>query len=317
MRHIRSLEQAQLTAPSVVTIGAFDGVHRGHQFLIQQLVQHAQRAEQIPVVLTFYPHPRMVLRGFEPGFYLSLPDEKAELLGQLGVELVVTHPFNDEIRQIRAAQFVDSLLNHLNMRSLWVGEDFALGYQREGDVPFLREQGHKKGFELRAVDLMDAGSERVSSSRVRQSLANGHVEEASRLLGRPHSIRGEVIEGEKRGRKIGFPTANLDVPVELAIPARGVYAGWSRMTDGTLHPAVINIGLRPTFDGTRNIIVEAHLLDYSADLYGQTLQLYFTHRLRDEKKFDSIEALTAQIKADAERGRTLLDASDTPQIALD
>ncbi len=305
MQHIRSLAEAQFVRPSVVTIGVFDGVHRGHQYLIQQLVAHAKSTGQIPVVLTFYPHPQMVIRGFEPGFYLTLPDDRARLLGELGVDLVVTHPFNDEVRHIRAADFVDRLLTHLKMASLWVGEDFAMGYQREGNVSFLAEQGREKGFELRVVDLMDAGDERVSSTRIRDLLSAGQVREAARLLGRPHFVTGEVIEGARRGRTIGIPTANLDVPPELAVPARGVYAGWMTVGDAE-YPAVTNIGLRPTFEGEPVTTVEAHLLDFSGDLYGRQVRLNFVERLREEKKFDGVEALVAQIQQDIQRGRELL-----------
>ena len=305
MQHIHSLEEAKLDRPSVVTIGVFDGVHLGHRYLLARLMDHARATGQSPVVLTFFPHPKAVLDSVGPGFYLTLPDDKASLLGDLGVECVVTHPFDDEVRHMRAAAFVDRLMKHLNMKSLWVGEDFALGYQREGNVTFLRQQAAEKGFELRAVDLMDAGEERVSSSRVRGLLAEGLVEEAARLLARPHFIRGTVVAGEKRGRTIGFPTANIEIPVELAVPVRGVYAGWVDLGDGKL-PAVTNIGMRPTFDSSSAVTVETHLLDWNGDLYSRELVLYFTHRLRDEMKFGGIEQLVAQIGRDVESARRLL-----------
>ena len=306
MRHVRSLEEVNLSQPSVVTIGVFDGVHRGHQHLIRHLLDHARAAGRVAVVLTFYPYPEMVIRGFQPGYYLTLPDEKARLLGELGVDLVVTHPFNEEVRQIRAADFVRRLLNHLKMQSLWVGPDFALGYKREGDVAFLREQGRLHGFEVRVVDMMEADGERVSSSRVREALRRGDVAEAARLLGRPHRVPGRVVEGARRGHTIGIPTANLSFPREQAIPARGVYAGWA-LVDGQRVPAVINVGLRPTFDGSQTaIIVEAHLLDFSGDLYGREMALDFVARLRDEQKFNSVEELVAQVQEDIRRGRVLL-----------
>lgn len=307
MRHIYSLAEANLSQPSVVTIGAFDGVHRGHQYLIGKLLDHAHAVGHVPVVLTFYPHPQMVLKGFEPGFYLTLPEDKARLLGDLGVELVVTHPFNEEVRHIRAANFVDRLLHHLNMRALWVGEDFAMGYQREGNVAFLQQQSAEKGFEVRVVDLMDAGDERISSSRVREALQRGDVAEAARLLGRPHFISGKVVVGAGRGQSIGIPTANLAIPPELAIPARGVYAAWVPL-GGQDMPAVVNIGLRPTFEGDSRITVEAHLLDFSGDLYGQRLEVHFVARLRDEHRFESAHALVAQIRRDIEAGRAALAA---------
>jgi len=306
MQHIHALEDANITGPSVVTIGVFDGVHLGHRYLISRLMAHAQAVGLTPIVLTFYPHPQAVLKGVEPGFYLTLPDDKARLLGELGIEWVITQPFDDRVRHIRAADYVDQLLEHLKMRSLWVGKDFALGYKREGTVDFLRDQGQQKGFELRAVDLMDAGDERVSSSRIRALIYAGQVEEAARLLARPHFVRGKVVTGEKRGRTIGFPTANLDVPLELAVPERGVYAGWS-VVDGERLPAVTNIGLRPTFDAAVGTTVEAHLLDWSGDLYNREMQLSFTHRLRDEMKFAGVDQLVAQIDRDVEKARHLLE----------
>lgn len=308
MQHITSLREAALTRPSVVTIGAFDGVHRGHQYLIRQLIEHAQASGQVPVVLTFYPHPEMVLRGFQPGYYLTLPDAKAALLGELGVEIVVTQPFNDEVRHVRAAQFVDDLLAYLKMASLWVGADFAMGYQREGNVEFLARQGQQRGFEVRVIDLMDAGGERVSSSRIRQVLADGQVAKAAHLLGRPYSLPGNVVEGAKRGRTIGIPTANLAIPVEQVIPRRGVYAAFADVK-GQRYQAVVNIGLRPTFDGAGSLTVEAHLLDFSGDVYGELLTLHFIERLRDEQKFDGIDALIAQIHHDIQQGRSILAAT--------
>jgi riboflavin kinase / FMN adenylyltransferase len=306
MRHVNSLEEANLLQPSVLTIGAFDGVHRGHQLLISEATEFARENHLVPVVLTFFPHPEMVLRGPKPGFYLTLPDQKAELLGNLGVELVVTHPFNDEVRHMRAAEFVNRLLRYLNMKALWVGADFAMGYQREGNIDFLRSKAQGHSFSLRVIDLMDAGGERVSSSRIREELVQGHVEEAARLLGRPYGLSGTVVEGAKRGRTIGIPTANLSVPDEQAAPARGVYAAWV-IVNNSRHPAVVNIGMRPTFDGSGVQVVEAHLLDFTGDIYDQTLTLEFTARLRDEMKFAGVDALLAQIQHDIASARTLFD----------
>jgi riboflavin kinase/FMN adenylyltransferase len=253
----------------------------------------------------------MILSGYQPGFYLTLPDAKASLLGDLGVDLVVTHPFNDDVRRIRAAEFVGNLLAHLKMAALWVGADFAMGYQREGNVAFLGQQAAARGFELRVVDLMDAGGERVSSSRVRDALNAGDVAEAGRLLGRAHRVPGQVVEGARRGHTLGFPTANLAVADEQAVPARGVYAGWAMRGD-TPYPAVINIGVRPTFDGTRTLTIEAHLLDFDGDLYGHQLTLDFVERLRDEQRFDGVAALVAQINDDIARARILLGLKQSP-----
>ena len=306
MRHIHALTEASLSQSSVVTIGAFDGVHRGHQHLVKQLVAQSHHSGHVPVVLTFYPLPKLILEGFRPGFYLSTPDEKAELLGQLGVELVVTHPFNDEVRHIRAAAFVASLLKYLKMAEMWVGEDFAMGYQREGTVDFLREHASSRGFTLRVVDLMDAGGERVSSSRVRESLAAGEVAEAARLLGRPYRVSGEVVPGAQRGKTLGIPTANLAISPERAVPRRGVYAGQVYIGGQKGLSAVVNVGSRPTFDSTDVTTIEAHLLDFSGNLYSQTLSLDFVAHLRDERQFHSAEELVAQIQADIRSARELL-----------
>jgi riboflavin kinase/FMN adenylyltransferase len=309
MQHITSLDNVNLTRPSVVTIGSFDGVHRGHQYLVKRLVENAHETGHLPVIFTFYPHPRTVLGDVGPGFYLTLPDDKARLFTQMGVELVITQPFTEEFRRIRAAYFVDQLLIHLSMRALWVGEDFALGYQREGDVDFLRQQGQEKGFTLKVVDLMDAGDERVSSSRIREELACGHVAEAARLLGRKYSICGEVVPGDGRGRILGFPTANLSILPELCLPSQGVYTAWADVGDSRC-TAVVNIGVRPTFEGSREQTVEAHLLDYSGSLYGMNVCLHFITRLRDERKFASVDALTTQIRADIAQAKQII--TNTP-----
>jgi riboflavin kinase/FMN adenylyltransferase len=308
MRHVQSLEEAALVHPSVVTIGVFDGVHQGHRHLINQFVRHAEAFDLVPVVLTFFPYPDTILHGLKQGYYLTMPDFKAQLLAQIGVKVVVTHPFDDAVRHMRAVKFVDRLTQYLRMQSLWVGADFAMGYRREGNVEFLSKESSKRGFDLKVVDLMDAGSEHVSSTRIRQALAEGDLDMATRLLGRPHQIAGSVVEGAGRGRTLGIATANLSLPLEQAIPARGVYAAWA-LVDGQEVPAVVNIGLRPTFDGTGDLTVEAHLLDFSADLYGQTISLKFISRLRDEHKFANVQALLDQIHRDIARARTLLTDS--------
>lgn len=304
MRHIRSLAEANLDRPSMVTIGVFDGVHRGHQYVIARLLSAAQAAGAVSVVLTFYPYPELVIRGPRPHYYLTMPDEKAALLHQLGVELVITHPFNDEVRHIRAATFVDQLLTHLRMAELWVGADFVMGYRREGSVDFLKAQADEKDFALRVVDLMDAGDEKVSSSRVRRALAEGDVSEAAYCLGRPFRLRGGVVEGERRGHTIGIPTANLDIAEEHAVPAHGVYAAWAWVGDQRV-PSVVNIGVRPTFDSSARTVVEAHLLDFNANLYGQDLMLDFVARLRGEQRFEGVAALLAQIDRDIEQARRI------------
>jgi riboflavin kinase/FMN adenylyltransferase len=302
------LSSIQLAQPSVVTIGIFDGVHRGHQYLIRQVVESAHHSDQLAVVVTFFPHPDVLLRGITGRYYLTTPEQRAELLAALGVDVVVTQPFDQSTRHMRAAAFVDLLLAHLRMTCLWLTPDFALGYQREGDFAFLSAQGQQKGFRVQSIDLlMDSQHRAIRSSAIRQALAEGDVAAAADLLARPYRVAGEVIHGDHRGRTIGFPTANLAVWSEQLLPANGVYACYAHL-GAERFAAVTNIGSRPTFDGTETR-VEAHLLDFDREIYGQILALDFVARLRGEQKFSSIEALSAQIRADIALGRQLLAAS--------
>lgn len=304
-RHVRALSEIQLDAPSIVTIGMFDGVHLGHQRLVRRLVQEARASGRMSVVLTFFPHPDVVLKGVTGRYYLTSPEERARLLLDVGVDLVVTHPFTEEVRRIRAAEFVDQLLAYLRMSALWVGPDFAMGYRREGDVPFLQAQGEAKGFAVETVNLM-LGEEGqvISSSQVRDALRQGQVEQAALWLGRPYRVSGEVVHGDHRGQALGFPTANMAVWAEQILPANGVYACWAYV-DEERHMAVTNIGVRPTFEDTR-LVVEAHLLDFDRAIYGQVLHLDFVRRLREEQRFSSVEALIEQVQADIRTGRAVL-----------
>ena len=304
MTHIQNLANAQLQQPSIVTIGVFDGVHKGHQFLIKRLVSQAHESGRLAVVLTFFPHPDIVLRGLQGRYYLTSPEQRAQLLIGLGVDYVITQTFDDSVRQIRAADFVDLLIDHLRLDRLCVGADFAMGYKREGNVDFLREQGENKGFSLEVVDLVSNGDEVVSSTSIREALEAGNVEQAQSWLGHPYALAGEVVHGEQRGRKIGFPTANIDVWAEQVIPGNGVYAGWATLGSERFM-AVTNVGVRPTFSG-QGITVESHLLDFNRDIYGQQLAVTFESRLRPEHRFSGIDALVAQIGLDVNAARDYL-----------
>ncbi len=306
MRHVTSLEELGLGKSSLLTIGAFDGVHRGHQALIGQMVAEAHASDRAAVVLTFFPHPSVVLRGRRPSFYLSSPEEKAGYLSELGVDATVTHPFNQAVSEIRAAEFVNRLLSYARLAELWCGPDFALGHNREGTVEFLEAEGRQRGFGVRVMPPVLIDGEIISSTRIRQTLRDGAVDQAARYLGRPFRLAGQVVEGAKRGRQLGIPTANLSISEERAMPAVGVYAchadaaGWHGQ-------AVVNIGFRPTFaGGEARPTVEAHLLDYSGDLYGQTVSLDFVARLRREIKFPGVPALLEQIQRDIVEARRLL-----------
>jgi riboflavin kinase/FMN adenylyltransferase len=301
--------------PSCVTIGFFDGVHRGHRYLIEQASTAGRQRGLRTVLLTFYPHPNVVLRGAEP-FYLSTRNEKLTLLSKLELDLIVIQPFTPGLAQTRARGFVDRLTSQVGMEQLWVGPDFAMGYRREGDIPFLRRIGEEHGFSVSVVNRLKLEGEAITSSRIRQALRNGDVTLAARCLGRPYCLQGPVVVGAQRGRTLGFPTANVEVPAERAVPANGVYAAWGMLRsekaantaewDGKRqYRAVINIGTRPTFDnGPRTI--EAHLLDFDHNIYGERLALDFVSRVRDEKRFDDINALVAQINEDVTLTRELL-----------
>jgi len=260
--------------------------------------------------LTFFPHPDIVLRGLQGRYYLTTAEQKANLLMELGVDYVVTQPFNDEVRHIRAADFVDQLLKHLKLSSLWVGSDFAMGYKREGNVPFLKAQGAEKGFTVHEIDLIAAEGLTISSTAIREAIQAGELEQAREWLGRGYSVTGEVVHGEKRGRQIGFPTANTAVWTEQVIPANGIYASWVRLGEERFMAAT-NVGVRPHFDGT-TVTVEPYILDFDREIYGEQLEVSFETRLRAEAKFNSLQELIDQIGRDVDNARDYL----TKQLAI-
>ena len=306
MQHVTALEALMLDRPAHVTIGAFDGLHRGHQALVGALVAEAHAAQQAAVVVTFFPHPSVVLRGRRPSFYLSTPDEKVAYLARLGVDAVITHPFSRAVANVPAADFVAGLVRHARLRCLWAGADFALGHNREGDVDYLRKAGVVHDFDVRVMEPVLIDGEVISSTRIRQTLRDGAVEQAARYLGRPFRLSGEVVQGARRGRQLGIPTANLAVWDEHAVPAVGVYAARARHAAGASQ-AVVNIGFRPTFAGGElRPVIEAHLLDFTGDLYASTLGLDFVARLRPEMKFPGVDALVAQIHRDIASARVIL-----------
>jgi riboflavin kinase / FMN adenylyltransferase len=282
--------------PTYLAIGSFDGVHLGHQQVLRVMTTAARRDGARTAVLSFFPHPQRVLQALESPYYLTTLADRVRLLSEQDIDLVITHPFDEVVRHTRAADFVEQLIRHVDMRQLW-GGDFALGYQREGDIPFLRALGAERGFSVELVEAMVAvGGDWVSSSRIRRALSMGQVEDVNDCLGRPFHVGGEVVHGDQRGRTIGFPTANLAVWPELLLPAHGVYATYAWVGQ-TRYLAATNVGNRPTVNG-RSVTVEAHLLDFEGDLYGQELRVEFIHHIRPEKKFSGLGALTAQIQAD-------------------
>lgn len=296
--HLSEVDHKQ---PTCVAIGSFDGVHRGHQALLRRMVSRAHEEGMRAAALTFFPHPRRVLHTLPPRFYLTTLDDRVRLLAEQGVDLIITHPFDDEVRHIRAADFVDQLLSTLDMKELW-GGNFALGYRREGDVPFLRHQGELKGFTVETlVEPVLYDGEIISSRRVRAALEAGEMGEVTACLGRYFCVRGPVVKGDQRGRTIGFPTANVAVWDELLLPTNGVYATYIWIGEAR-HLAATNVGVRPTVDGMK-LTVEAHILDFDADIYGEDVRLEFVRRVRPEMKFAGLDALKAQIAADVEEVR--------------
>jgi riboflavin kinase/FMN adenylyltransferase len=305
MQHYRSLEEISLQK-SWLTIGVFDGVHRGHQGILANLTAGAHQRGVPAVVLTFWPHPAVVLGKRNDLRYLSTPEERAELLGALDVDAVVTQPFTRELANLTALDFMRLVSERLGLRSLWIGYDFALGHNREGNAERLTEIGKELGYDVHAIGPVKNGDEILSSSLIRQRITSGQVARAAESLSRFYSLSGPVVHGDGRGRRINIPTANIDYPKDKVIPANGVYACWGWVS-GEKHPAAVNIGINPTFTPDKETPnVEAHLLDFSHELYGQELKLEFVQRLRDELKFSSVEALLEQIRADIAQTREIL-----------
>lgn len=309
MQVIDDLAQASLNGPSLVTVGSYDGVHIGHQYLLRQMKEVADQLGYHTSLVTFYPQPKAVLAPHLPARYLTTPAEKITLLNALGLDLTAILPFTRETAQTSAADFVKELTTHLKMHQLWVGPDFAMGRNREGDIPRLRQLGQGMGFEVHVVEPLIQDGEVVSSTRIRHLLTRGEIRQASALLGRYPSLTGQVMQGAQRGRLLGFPTANLSVLTERAIPADGVYACFVWVNQKR-HQAVTNIGVRPSFAGAERTI-ETHLLNFSSDLYGLDLKMEFVARLRPEKRFENLDELVAQIRSDAERAAELLAQEPT------
>jgi riboflavin kinase / FMN adenylyltransferase len=303
MLHLSNI--SELSLPNCwLTIGVYDGVHAGHQSILQKLVDGAH-AENLPaVVLTFHPHPATVLSA-QPVPLLTLPEERAEQFAALGVDFVVTQAFDRPLAATSAEEFMAQLKEHLGLTTLLVGYDFALGRGRAGTPERLAQIGNGMHFRVEVVPAVENAGEVYSSTSIRTALLEGNIQKANQKLGRIYSLRGKVMHGDGRGGKIGIHTANIEPDVQKCVPANGVYACRVRVDDAW-HDAVTNIGTRPTFTDARTTHIEAHLLDFSADLYGQTLEVQFVARLRGEQKFDGLEAILTQIRADIAQARQIL-----------
>lgn len=317
MKTYTSLESLPVDfGPSAVTIGKFDGVHVGHHRMIDRMLVEAREAGLVPTVLTFDRNPLSLLApGSCPAALIS-NDQKLELLARCGLMATVMLEFDRAFSEQAPEDFVANVLvGALNAKLVYVGPDFRFGKGGKGDIALLEELGRRDGFEVRHIQTIEHDGRRVSSTWVRELLAEGRVREAGGLLGRPPSVRGIVVRGARRGRMLGFPTANLTPESEGLIPADGVYAAWATV-EGDRYPAAVSIGNNPTFEGVPARQVEAHLLapdftEIDIDLYGRTIDLDFVDRIRGMEKFDGIDALIARIAADVDDVRRMLAAGPT------
>jgi riboflavin kinase / FMN adenylyltransferase len=316
---VRVLRDGELNdapgAPSVVAMGVFDGLHRGHQAIIEQLVELAATYQALATVVTFDPSPAMVLAPRKAPRLISTIDQRLEALDELGVDQVRVLTFNEELARVPARDFIDRVLVlELGARCVVVGEDFHFGHGREGDVALLREVGAAKGFDVIAAPVYGE-NQRWSSTSVRRALNEGDIDAAERVLGHPFILRGTVVHGDQRGEELGYPTANLLVSPAQLIPAEGVYAGATRL-NSIWFPAAISVGTRPQFYKNGELLVEVHAIGYDGDLYGLNLDVVFLARLREQKTFSRVRKLTAQIERDVVETRRIFEKLSTNDAQL-
>lgn len=299
--------------PCAVTIGAYDGVHTGHRLVIERVRRVAAEQGLASAVVTFDRHPASVVRPESAPKLLTDLDQKLELLAETGLDYVLLVRFDHERSEETAEDFVNEVLvNCLDVKAVVVGHDFHFGYKRLGSVPLLQDMGAELGFDVTGLRLFSGGLGRdpISSTRIRGLLADGAVGEAASLLGRPHQVRGVVADGDKRGRQLGYPTANVSLPDHIALPADGVYAGWYSRPDGVRRPAAISLGRRPTFYKEAGLsLLEAYLLDFEGDLYGEEARVEFVAHLRSQARFESAQALVEQMGRDVATTRQVLGRS--------
>ena len=289
---------------TLLTIGVFDGVHLGHQRLLTHLRDEARKKNWLSGVVTFKSHPRVVLSSENELLWLSNVETRIDLFRDLGIDVIVVLHFTSELARLTARRFVQLLKEYLKMRGLVIGPDFALGRGREGDADKLRLLGQEMGFSVEVIPPVVVDGQVVSSSAIRQALTQGDMKKVERLFGRFFSLNGMVVRGDGRGKTLGFPTANLELKPEQALPSDGVYATIAHV--GTeLMPSVTSIGVRPTFGGGKRL-VETYIIDYEGDLLGQRLTLDLVDKLRDEKRFDTVEELKSQMGRDVEQARKIL-----------
>ena len=309
MSVLEELARLHTTNPTVITVGMFDGVHKGHQYLIGCLKKEAARQGFASGVITFTNHPLSVIRPDARVPLLTTPEERLRLISEQGVDLVVPLSFTPDLSYLRAREFVELLRESLNMRGLVVGPEFAFGYQREGTADVLSKLGKEMDFTVEVVDPVKFDDRIVSSTAVRDCVQEGEMGDAAWMLTRPFILAGFVVEGDHRGRQIGFPTANVDIEPGNILPADGIYATWTQ-ADGKTYTSATNIGFRPTFGGGGRQI-ETHLFGYSGDLYNARIRVAFARKLRDEMKFDGVDALVKQLHKDVAQAKVVLAENES------
>ncbi|MBN1993906.1 MAG: bifunctional riboflavin kinase/FAD synthetase [Anaerolineae bacterium] len=310
MQIFQDLTSTRINRPTVLTIGTFDGIHLGHQALLKQLKESAQKQQAQTAVITFHPRPKTVLAPHLPANdYLTTLAERLALFEQLGLDALVVLPFTLAFAQTTAHDFMKLVTERINLIEFWAGYDFALGRNRAGNLENLTALGETFNYTVHEITPFLVDGQVVSSTHIRRLLLAGKVQQAAHFLGRFPSITGQVVAGMKRGRELGFPTTNLVAPGERLLPANGVYATFAHLPGSNQRLAsVTNIGLRPSFEGDRRTTVETYIFDFHQTVYGQSLTLEFVKHLRPEKKFNSSEELVAQIGRDAKQARRLLAA---------
>jgi len=312
LKIIKNLDEIVSIPSPVLTIGTFDGVHIGHQRIINQLNEVGQVKDGESVLFTFYPHPRMVIFPENHGLKLiQTQEEKLQKLSRMGLQNVIVYPFTKDFSRLTGTQFVrDFLVNKLNVKTIVIGYDHQFGRNREGTLKLLHELSPVYGFDVIEIEAQDIDDVNVSSTKIRSAIAEGDIQTANSYLGEPFQINGKIIKGKQIGRKIGFPTANLSIENELKLlPKNGAYAVRCTLENGVMHFGLLNIGVRPTVSIHKNLSIEVHILDFSGDIYGQNLQVELLDFLRDEKKFLTLEELKTQITTDEELVRHFIEHS--------
>ncbi|EPG64590.1 bifunctional riboflavin kinase/FAD synthetase [Leptospira wolffii] len=307
MKILRSLEnlKTDLNTPTVVTLGNFDGIHLGHQALLERTKEISLEKGVPSCVVTYYPNPALVLGKDKDSGGITTQSDKETLIESYGIDWLIVVPFTLEFAQIEAEDFLKNvLIDGLGAKHILIGFNHCFGKGRRGDYELLKRYSSELGYELEKLDPVFLGNTKLSSSHVRSLLRSGKVEEVEECLGREFSVSGSVVEGHKRGRAIGFPTANVRPLPELILPGIGVYAGRTEI-DGKTYPSMINIGNNPTF-GDNVVSLESHIFDFSGDIYGKTVRILFTSKIREEIKFSGVDALVSQLKADEEVSRKIL-----------